>query len=185
MCKESRRVQLLILSVIFFRFSSLKPCQRWQKMRHLLRSNIGEFLWKNEFCSSVVCGRTVMTKFLVINLLMRLLRSSEGWRGFMQKFVNYGCKTPLLSSSIHAKLFVKDIATSTTKAKEILITRTTQMHVTAPLLRLECRLYLLQQLLAKLHSFWWSGLSPVTVKSRSSQISAEIQNTTRGWIAML
>lgn len=120
MCKESRRVQLLILSVIFFRFSSLKPCQRWQKMRHLLRSNIGEFLWKNEFCSSVVCGRTVMTKFLVTNLLMRLLRSSEGWRGFMQKFVNYGCKTPLLSSSIHAKLFVKDIATSTTKAKEIL-----------------------------------------------------------------
>lgn len=125
MCKESRRVQLLILSIIFFRFSFLKPCQRWQRMTPLLRSNIGEFLWKNDFCSSVVCGCTAMIKFLVINLLIRLLRSSsEGWPGLMQKF--------------HSVLIE-----------------------------------------------WFRCLSQITVESSSSQISAEIQNTPWGWIAML
>lgn len=131
MCKESRRVQLLILSIIFFRFSFLKPCQRWQRMTPLLRSNIGEFLWKNDFCSSVVCGCTAMIKFLVINLAIRLLRSSsEGWPGLMQKSGNYGCKPPLLSSSIHATLFVQDIYLLwPPRQKRFFITRTIQMHV--------------------------------------------------------
>lgn len=194
MCKESRRVQLLILSIIFFRFSFLKPCQRWQRMTPLLRSNIGEFLWKKwflQFCSLWLYCNDKISSYKFSNKVIKkqfwgLTRiDAKVWELWLQT-------SPSLFLYPCYIICPGYLSTLTTKAKEILYHTDYSDGCDTPLLRLECSLYLLQQLLAntggKLHSFlieWFRCLSQITVESSSSQISAEIQNTPGGWIAML